>query len=975
MDLISSFILSLLAGELFSRGAGFGEEKLKLNFKNRKLSEILDEYDQEFSKYYEKEIPNYEKEIQTVIMARDFLLPLAKEYMEKDNTDIESNLKQEFVETTCSKLWISSHIVQKYLDHFYDLVFIKETENIPVESRALFNRVADTVYGLKQENQDQEKRISDLEKADAESKDGKKTPADFSSYYVEVVRKFTAKKRGEYRNLVGEEPDETSYIDAFITKEGEEISALSFLEERFVKTEPGVILIHGEPGHGKTMLCCKASFEFYQKRFLTDKAMNVVAVSLNTGKNPRIIENRELKLENALVWGIAPKRTFSFEDCRGSLLFLDGFDEFIDKAKEANIRNIHSFMDTVDDIAAKNSIHIVVLSRTIAVTKDLEPLSRIYECYELSPITDEQQDKWLEHHKEYDDYREAFIELRNNGNMRKLLGVPFLFRLIVNNRFHIVTSNIVELYDDLFVHLMHKRGIDDKRTLETVKEELMNLAFEVYSTDTFMAKTDWNPQWVFAFYVKSDKGEKIGFFHQSFYQYFLAKYIHSGIINLTDENVEGFIGSFAERELDKTVRQYLAFMLKKEDESKVFPNIRKMIDALVSTEAYLNFTPHVVSGDAERSKILRSMNIYRNTLCIAALTSYVVQDPFKGDFGLVSRLFGSREVKIYSEKNNRANLRGINLSKTDLVLADLREVDLSGADLTGAMLIGANLSGAKLSGAKLIGANLNTANLCRANLMGADLCQANLFETNLIESNLCETNLCQTDMFSTYLSNANLSRAELFRANLNRATLFKANLSNANLNEAILSMTDLKEANLSGAALFNANLSGASLFKANLSGANLQEANLMRANLVEADLSGADLSGANLIEAFLSRLDRYRLDLKMVHILAISLNGAGLDQVYREMVRIWGDDLSRDDLNRVYQEMAHKWRTILSIADSDRFCREMARIWGADLIKTDLRRTNLTRAIINIRHKEKIDPSTEGYSSIRWVPDNNSNLC
>lgn len=807
MDFISSFILSLLTGELFSRGVGFGEEKLKLHFENSKLSEILNEYDREFSKYYEKEISDYEKEIQTVTKARTLLLSLAKEYMEEDNTDIKSNLKQEFIETTCSKLWISSHIVHKYLDHFYDLVFIKETENIPAEYRALFNRVADTVYGLILENQDQERRISNLEKADAESQDGKKTPADFSSYYEEVERRFTAKKRGEYIKLLGEEPDVSSYIDAFINQGDEQIPVLPFLEDWFVKTEPGAILIHGEPGHGKTMLCNKASFEFYHKRFLTDKAKNVLAVSLNTGKNREIVKEGKVKLSNALVFKVEADdvRTFSFEDCRGALLFLDGFDEFIDKAKEANINNIFSFMEKVDDIAANYGIHIVVLSRTIAVTRNRKDLDASYKYYKLLPVSDEQQDKWLDRHQEYDDYREAFIELRNNEKMQELLRVPFLFRLIVNSKFKITSSNTVELYDNLFTHLMHKRKIDND-TFILVDTGLMDLAFEVYCTDTYMAKIIWDPQWIFAFYVMSDNGVEIGFFHQTFYQYFLAKYIYSGIIKITDDNVEEFIGSFAERELDGTVCQYLAMMFKKTDGSKIHPNIEKIISALVRTEAYINHNPRIKTGDAEKSRIRRSTNIYRNTLHIAAAVSYVIHIPFKGTLDIMIRTYDSNGIMLFSGENKRPDLIGVDLSGANLIdaclslanlsLADLSRADLSGADLSEADLSGAYLSfanlnlaflrGANLSKANLRGVDLSGANLNNADLSGADLNLANLGFANLSGANLCKAKLIGADLRGVNLSKAKLIGARLVKADLSRSNLSGANLSGANLNGAII---------------------------------------------------------------------------------------------------------------------------------------------------------------------------------------------
>ena len=56
--------------------------------------------------------------------------------------------------------------------------------------------------------------------------------------------------------------DKDSYIDAYIdTRNGSE-PALPYIEEWFNKKEYDALLIHGEPGHGKTLLCKKAIYEY-----------------------------------------------------------------------------------------------------------------------------------------------------------------------------------------------------------------------------------------------------------------------------------------------------------------------------------------------------------------------------------------------------------------------------------------------------------------------------------------------------------------------------------------------------------------------------------------------------------------------------------------------------------------------------------------------------------------------------------------
>ena len=89
-------------------------------------------------------------------------------------------------------------------------------------------------------------------------------------YYQIVEERFIEEK--EEDSLVGSESDEKAYIDAYIETEDDSVSILFFLDEWFGKKKSGTMLIHGEPGHGKTMLCRKAMVEFYRGKYLKGKA-------------------------------------------------------------------------------------------------------------------------------------------------------------------------------------------------------------------------------------------------------------------------------------------------------------------------------------------------------------------------------------------------------------------------------------------------------------------------------------------------------------------------------------------------------------------------------------------------------------------------------------------------------------------------------------------------------------------------------
>ena len=133
--------------------------------------------------------------------------------------------------------------------------------------------------------------------------------------------------------------------------------------------------------------------------------------------------------------------------------------------------------------------------------------------------------------------------------------------------------------------------------------------------------------------------------------------------------------------------------------------------------------------------------------------------------------------------------------------------NLRGADLSGTELSGADLECADLSGASLSQTILNLAFLLNANLSDAILQQANLSycvansETKMARADLKHANLTGSKLARVDLNEANLQIANICDANLNRANLRNANLSFANLNGADLSQADIRGANFSNTDL------------------------------------------------------------------------------------------------------------------------------------------------------------------------------
>jgi len=168
---------------------------------------------------------------------------------------------------------------------------------------------------------------------------------------------------------------------------------------------------------------------------------------------------------------------------------------------------------------------------------------------------------------------------------------------------------------------------------------------------------------------------------------------------------------------------------------------------------------------------------------------------------------------------------------------DIRPIDLTGAVLTRAYLVRADLTGADLTGAHLTGANVYGGHLTRAQFAGADLTRAHLACVDLAGAQLKNATLRGTDLTDAKLDGADLQGADLYGADLMRADLTGA---------------DLYGADLTFADLYGAILTGARLSCAYLHHARLTRADLTGTDLTGADLTGADLAGANVYGAHLT---------------------------------------------------------------------------------------------------------------------------
>lgn len=516
------------------------------------------------------------------------------------------------------------------------------------------------------------------------------------------------------------------YIDAY-SVEYPETKILNTIDRWSSEDDYGVMLIHGEPGHGKTTLCRKAVYEHVLKQFCPDKT-NVFWFRLNPAFAEGIIKDGKFVLKNAFCWGDPDigLNEIPLEDNKkeyqNSVVFLDGYDELQAQLHGAK-KNLKDFITTAKKIAQAYDMHIVITTRTRSLS-DERRLN--IPSFQFAPISEDKQDAWIE--KNARDYKEDFEELRSSSEeMEEMLGIPILFRMVVEAKLEDTASGVVELYDKLFQATMERREMQSE-SRESWHKEYEKLAYEIYCNDeTFadMQKKSIPEEFLYMFHLKGEGKQHVEFLHRSFYQYFLAHFLYR---KMFEKNAEAFLCCLAERWIDNDVLNYIQ-QIQKNKRQVTQDKCEQIINTLEQTGTIIGQALKAPNenGDAEKHSLVRCENVLINALTICCMIAEIARNAFT--------------ISLHEKENIHTAMRRYNCSGIWL-----DNVDLSGANLINTDLSITNLNGANLTGANLTGTNLIEASLVGANLSGADLTEAELHFTNLHGTEFSGVNLKNADL-------------------------------------------------------------------------------------------------------------------------------------------------------------------------------------------------------------------------------------
>lgn len=513
------------------------------------------------------------------------------------------------------------------------------------------------------------------------------------------------------------------YIDAY-SVEYPETKILNTIDRWSSKDDYGVMLIHGEPGHGKTTLCRKAVYEYGMDQFCKDKT-NVFWFRLNPTFAEGIIEYGRLVLKNAFCWGDPEIESISRilpeenkKEYQNSVVFLDGYDELKAQLHGINL-NLTDFIRTAEKFARTYHMHIVITTRTRSLSDEGE---LNIPSFQFAPISKDKQDAWIE--KNDPGYKEDFKALRSSSSekMEEMLGIPILFRMVVKAKLKSTTAkNVVDLYDTLFKATMERRAADSAE-MSYWRGKYEQFAYEIYCNDEQFADIQDEQradEFLYMFHLKGEGKQHVEFLHRSFYQYFLAHFLYQKMSGVKDEkSTEAFLCCLAERQIDKDVLNYIQQI----QEKKIDVTSEKcecILDEVEQTDAIIADALSVKNknGSAEKHRLRRCNNIFVNALSICCIIAAAKKSGFT--------------ISLYEKKNinqsmQRYDCSGAWLEKANLCIAVLDRAELNiawlrEAKLNSATLIGADLSGSDLTRAVLDNVDLSNADLSSANLMGAKL--------------------------------------------------------------------------------------------------------------------------------------------------------------------------------------------------------------------------------------------------------------
>ena len=777
---------------------------------------------------------------------------------------------------------------------------------------------------------------------------------------------------------------------------------LDYVESWFKQTAypyGRVLVIHGQPGDGKTTFCKKAVYAHVKEGWLSG-VRHVVRFSLNPVDNDQKILNNGLDLKEALcfrpmessyVLRIKP------EVLNNSLVIFDGYDELSSALSNGTIEGAFiKFCEEAEKIANDYHFKVIITSRTMCITdaimNDSVKNHVGIPVVSFAPLTEQQQDAMLNRMIELDPeesndgmlseeetdksegngekqardsmmnhwislkkYRdECLPELRSrkNENLNELMRIPSLFRMIVTQRFReYKTKTQAELYMKLFHGLLAYK-YNSENAFRDHEGTLYDI-FERIAARIFLCNDDTCR--FFGKKMTKDKEHR-----ESFYEtIYRNKELLHVFLTKDDSKREGHVGFLHRSFYQYFLARFMISAIKNSKEvysephhaiGSYFPQPKKNTGGPEEPEM---IEPDLIDLlTILRVRPIKDLDMWKMVAQVAELEqnfeSRVPEELRNSHVPLEQNHIKTALSWLENERNAASLLNTVEGIAEECYSSEKPEnpdgFDEPKEGLRAAENVVFNLIGVLAAAEQGRCWNMKPEDYWKQSIRFGG--SGNGLDRGY--PNICRL-LCRGQFAEIYLACLNLSGCDLKNARFQRAVFA----------DVISRTTEHTESRMTlrgeGADLSNADLSGANLSGANLSRVRLDNARLYDTNLHDADLTGAHLDGVNPDSEKAEKADagNETLTEKTRGGRVGETNEAGsIKDAARNSETHAGTDMSNATLTGAVLKgaslrRANLWEARLEGADLTDAHLTGANLFGATLVKATLKDTDFKGAILS----------------------------
>ena len=418
----------------------------------------------------------------------------------------------------------------------------------------------------------------------------------------------------------------------------------------------------------------------------------------------------------------------------------------------------------------------VITSRRMCIEHELRnnKIAGIH-AYGICKMDDADQDMWMDlygnllqknlpnHYynisnlDDYWDYIAKLRKIREDNNIKGLLEIPILFRMIIHCRFLPITKDVnynqVSIYESLFHETIMRHDGDET----SIKNAMEHLAYAIYMDNDDSADLDdvtvgissshnkkhiktsdslknvSIPSWIYSYYTMYSGGKKrVMFLHRSFYQYFFACYIYRCIRDINETTLSKTDLSFwGRRRISHDVFDYLNQLLDDNDKVALRNNGNAIVKILTDTDSILlSDNNHSVNNNV--SIIDQAGNAFCNLVSSLSVLNALPKDAFNTTLYVSDQKYYRKPLlnclKRYSShgiiiKNVDVSQEIANSSPSfrDAIIinVDFNDSDYKGSVFNGAIINNDNFQKTDLRGASFMNTSINNTDFSDADLRGA----------------------------------------------------------------------------------------------------------------------------------------------------------------------------------------------------------------------------------------------------------------